>query len=128
MLSRRRLREWLTALRVAKNTAGRLPWLTLLRAILSGVVPRAVWRERMRFGCYQCPVFNLELHTCRGVPKQFAHMGCDCYVVFEALFAEPYAGGCWGRAVVGGMFGWGAYRWRSRWEKLTSPIRFLLRR
>lgn len=119
-----RLAQWVIALHVARQ---RVPWLGLLRAILSGPVPRAVWRRRLRYGCFQCPLFNRERLTCRGVPKQVRHLGCDCYVVFSAMTAEPYEGGCWGRAALGGDFGWGAVRipW---WRRPLAVVRFVLRR
>lgn len=82
----------------------------------------------MRYGCYLCPIFNHERLTCRGAIPQVAHLGCDCFVAFSAITAEPYEGGCWGRAALGGDFGWGAYRFHSRWARLISPIRFLLRK
>lgn len=122
----RRFPEWLAALREEQRTAGRVPWLTMARAVMSGVVPRRVWRQRIRT-CYACPVFNKEMLTCRGVPAQIAHLGCGCYVPFEALSAEPYVGGCWGRASIGDTFGWGAYRMRW-WERPWSVVRFVLRR
>lgn len=120
-----RLAQWVIALHRAKH---RVPWFGMIRAILSGPVPRSVWRERLRYGCYQCPVFNKELLTCRGAVPLVAHLGCDCFVPFSALTAEPYAGGCWGRAAIGNGFGWGTYRFKSRWDRLTSPIRFLIRK
>lgn len=118
-----RLAQWVIALHVARQ---RIPWSGLARAVVSGPVPREVWRARMRYGCFQCPAFNHERLTCRGVPRQFQHLGCDCYVPFSALTAEPYPGGCWGRAALGVNFGWGAHVWPSRWAKVRATIVFLL--
>ena len=124
---RRRLREWLVALREEKRTAGRLPWLTMVQAIASGTVPRSVWRRRIRT-CRTCPLFNAKFRTCRGLPKEIEHMGCGCYIPFEALAAEPYEGGCWGRAAIGEHFGWGPYSFRRRFGRLRSVIAFIRRR
>lgn len=121
----KRFREWRRALKVAHHA---VPWWRMGLAILSGPVPRKVWRERMRYGCYQCPLFNKEFRTCRGAIPQLAHLGCSCYVPFSAMTAEPYAGGCWGRATIGDTFGWGAYVFPSRWARISAPVRFLLRR
>lgn len=120
-----RLAQWVIALHFARQ---RIPWWGLVRAILSGPVPRQIWRERLRHGCYTCPLFNREHLTCRGVPKQVRHLGCDCFLPFSALTAEPYAGGCWGRAVIGPTFGWGTYVWPSRWAKWRATVRFILGR
>lgn len=120
-----RLAQWVIALHRARH---RVPWLGMLRAILSGPVPRRVWRQRLRYGCYQCPVFDRERLVCRAVPRQIRHLGCDCFVPLSALTAEPYVGGCWGRAALGDTFGWGAYRWPSAWARLLATARFLLGR
>jgi hypothetical protein len=122
-----RIGQWLVALHFARQRA---PWWRMIRALMSGTVPRSVWRERMRYGCYQCPVFNKERLTCRGAVPQVSRLGCDCFIPLLALTAEPYisseGSGCWGRAALGGEFGWGAYKFPTRGARLVSPIRFLL--
>lgn len=128
MLSRRRFNEWLAALREEKRTAGRLPWLTFARAILSGVVPARVWRRRMRT-CLTCPLFRRELNLCKSVHPAFLGLGCHCSVWATGLFANPEGNGCFIKTIhPTGSFGWPAYIWRSKIERLVSPIRFLLRR
>lgn len=107
---RLRFREWLTALATARRTAGKIPWLTLVLALLSGIVPRRVWRSRIR-RCFTCPLFTKDGFRCRGAIKAFEVWGCDCYIPFSALTAEPYEGGCYGRAKFSGEFGWGAYKY-----------------
>lgn len=137
---RRRFSEWLAALRLAQKSAGRIPVWTLIRALLSGVVPARVWRQRIRT-CYSCPAFNRDGWRCRGAVPQVAHLGCDCYIPLSALSAKPYSGGCWGRTymratvpagfgigLIETSFGWPAYTFRSRWERLWSPVRFLFRK
>lgn len=125
---RKRFPEWLAALREERRTAGRLPWLTFARAILSGVVPARVWRQRMRV-CLTCPMFRHEGYLCKSLHPRFIGMGCKCVTWMIALFANPHGNGCYAKSVLAdSSLGWGAYRWRSRWEKLFSPVRFLLRR
>lgn len=123
---RKRFAQWEAALIRAQRTAGPLPWWTMIRAILGGVVPRSVWRARMRYGCAQCPVYDGVRKVCRGVVAPYDTMGCFCYTPLEALTAEPYPGGCWGAAQFG-PFGWEAYP-MGRLERWYSPIRFLLGR
>lgn len=96
--------------------------------MLTGPVPRKVWRERMRYGCFQCPLFNKPLLTCRGVVKPYDQYGCDCFLPFKALVAAPHKGGCYGREEFGGEFGWGAYVWPSRCARIVAPLRFALRK
>lgn len=120
-----RLAQWVIALHYAKQ---RVPWFGMLLAILSGPVPRGVWRSRMRYGCYQCPLFNKDRLTCRGVFPPYDKHGCDCYLPLASLTASPYAGGCYGRAKFGGDFGWGAYVFPSRRARFLAPFRFMLGR
>ncbi len=80
----------------------------------------------MRYGCYQCPLFDKEFLRCFSVHPDFYGTGCGCYVLFSALTAEPYVGGCWGRAAYGSNFGWGAYRFPSVWARIAAPFRFML--
>lgn len=119
-----RIAQWLIAIHAAKQ---RVPWFGLIKIVFSGPVPRRVWRERLRYGCYQCELFNKKLLTCRGTIPPYSSYGCDCFLPFSCLFPEPHKGGCYGRERFGPTFGWGAYR-MGRWERLWSPIRFLLRR
>lgn len=124
----KRFPEWLSALREEKRSAGRIPWLTFARSVFSGTVPRHVWRQRLRYGCYQCELFNRAKHTCRGTVPPYDQHGCNCYIPFSALTAEPYPGGCYGRAKFGPDFGWGTYQFPSRMARLLSPLSFLMRR
>jgi hypothetical protein len=99
----RRLTEW----RRAVVSAGRtLSWWAMARALLSGTVPRAIWRQRIRV-CGKCPVYRPETRTCGGSEPR---MGCGCYVPFKALAAEPYPGGCWVRSIGVANEGWPAWR------------------
>ncbi len=126
-MNRRRIREWLAVIRLERGTDVRIPWLKMLRGILTPV-PRAVWRERLRYGCYQCPIFDHETMRCRSVHPDLLGLGCGCYVVFTALVPEPYVGGCWGRAKFNDTFGWGAYAWPSRIDRWLALPRFLMRK
>jgi hypothetical protein len=120
-----RIAQWIIALHKAKH---RIPLVGMFKAILSGPVPRKVWRERLRYGCYECVLFNKELLTCRGAMKPYDQWGCDCFLPFKAMSAEPHKGGCYGRETFKGDFGWGAYVWPSRWARIMAPIRFILRK
>lgn len=123
----RRIRQWLAALRMAGVT--RVPWLGLLRAILSGPVPRRVWRQRLRYGCFQCPLYSKidGIPVCRSSHPDMLGIGCGCYLPFLAMSAEPYRGGCFGRTLVDDI-GWPAYRHPSFRARLLAPIRFLFGR
>lgn len=129
MNSGRRLREWKVALRLAHGVVS-IPWSKMLLAMLTPV-PKRIWRERIR-RCRTCPMFDNEHYICCGTFGPFAGIGCRCYLPFKAFSAEPYVGktatGCYGRALNGGDFGWGAYVFPSRREKWTAFVRFLLRR
>ncbi len=127
MVSRRRFEEWIAALEEERRTAGRLPWLTFARAILGGTVPARVWRRRMRT-CLTCPMFRRELNLCKSVHPQFLGLGCHCVTWMIALFSNPEGNGCFAKTRnPASVLGWGPYRmpW---WERLWSPVRFLLRR
>lgn len=119
---RRRIPEWVAALADEKRTAGRIPWLTMVRAILDGAVPRRVWRERMR-SCLRCPLFRRRGWVCRSQLPFYQGAGCGCYVPFKAITPEPYDGGCYGAATFPGRIGWPAYR-MGRWERFWSVVRF----
>jgi hypothetical protein len=124
---RYRLHQWQSVLRAERGAGTKIPWSKMVRGILFPV-PRAVWRARLRYGCYQCPIFDKERLACKSIHPQLKGLGCGCYVVFSALAPEPYEGGCWGRAKFKGDFGWGAYAFPSRLSKYTAFFRFLLRR
>lgn len=128
---RRRIPQWITALRRAHGIGVPIPWLKMLRGILTPV-PRAVWRERLRYGCYQCPLFDKDNLICCGVMGPLKGIGCRCYLPFKALSAAPYEDknhrGCYGRVMFGDDFGWGEHVFASRWEILTALPRFLLGR
>lgn len=103
----RRLRQWLYALRLAG--AAKVPWFGMLQALLSGPVPREVWRNRMRYGCFVCPLYSSvqmpgttkrtdRLHLCKSTHPQMLGVGCHCAVNIVALTADPYGkAGCFGR-------------------------------
>ncbi len=129
---RKRLPEWISALRRARGEGAPIPWLAMLRGI-AFPVPRSVWRERLRHGCFQCPLFDREGYICRGVMGPMKGIGCGCFVPFKALSPEPYEKwlptepriGCYGRAKFGFPFGWPGYTFPTRWAKYTAFIRFL---
>lgn len=99
-LSLRRLREWRAAVRAAGR---KVSWWVMLRALWSGRVPRAVWRQRMRV-CLRCPVLRAGLICGDGQT-----LGCSCYTPFLAMTAQPYEKGCWVRQVGVLTEGWGPY-------------------
>jgi hypothetical protein len=121
---RRRIPEWRAALAEERRTAGRVPWWTMLKAILQGTVPRHIWRERIKV-CLQCPLYNPAGRLCKSTHPRFLGTGCGCYIPFSALSPNPYGDGCFGHSKVEGL-GWPAYRMRW-WERVLSPIRFALR-
>jgi hypothetical protein len=125
---RKRIPEWVAVLRFEHGAGVKIPWRHQFVALLSGPVPRDVWRDRLRNGCFKCVLFDKERMVCRGVVKPFNQWGCGCYLPFVALAAEPYKGGCYGRATFGYDFGWPAYHFRSRWSKMTAFWRFLRHR
>lgn len=131
----RRIPQWLAALRIAG--VRNVPWFGLLRAVLSGPVPRAVWRERLRFGCFQCPLYSSvqmpgtikrsdRSHLCRSTHPQFSGLGCGCDVHMSALWAEPHPGGCYGRTLPLTLgLGWPAYVWPHWWSRYFAILAFL---
>ncbi len=133
MISRRRLKQWVEALRLAG--VRRVPWLGLVRAILSGPVPREVWRVRMRT-CYECPLFSTvqmpgttkrtdRLWLCKSTHPDMVGIGCGCALHYKALAAEPYQNGCFGRGLDPDL-GWPAYRFRDWGERLGCVIDFIM--
>lgn len=134
MLTRRRIKQWLVALRLAGVT--RVPWLGMAMAVLGGPVPRAVWRQRMRHGCFQCPLWSSvqmpgttkgtdRVHLCKSTHPDMLGMGCNCYLPFLAWWTEPYPGGCVGQSIDPSL-GWGAYRYPSLWAQLRGVLDFIL--
>lgn len=112
----RRLKQWrAVVIEEALSSDHRPSLLKMLRAVLTGQVDRARWRARIRT-CRKCPIYDGELRRCRGPYTGVVGVkpaGCGCYVPFLALTKEPYRGahgtprnGCWGRATMGGSFGW----------------------
>jgi hypothetical protein len=107
--------EWREVLAVERFAGENPSKLTMFGHVLRGVVTQRVWRRRMRV-CLKCPVFNHELRQCRASWPMLAgatqKLGCGCYVVFLAKVNAPYTSvdgtrkGCWGRAMMGGTFGW----------------------
>ena len=103
----------------------------MLRALLTGPVPRSVWRQRIRT-CQRCPIYDRVHKACRVISPRGARLGCGCYVPFKALSASPYEGdggrGCWGRATMGESEGWPEHRFNSPAEFAWTLIDFLLGR
>lgn len=123
---RKRIKQWFEVLRWAHGRDVKIPWLGLVRALLSGPVPRAVWRERLRYGCYRCILFNGKYRACSSTHPRHLGVGCSCYLPFAALTAQPYEHGCFGYETLEGRIGWPAYRWPSRWAKARAIICFIL--
>lgn len=131
----RRLREWRTVVWKERSS---LSVPRLLRAALSGPVPRQVWRQRMRYGCGRCPIHARKLirvngvltwtglHACRG---EFGDvkLGCGCLTTAVALTANPYGDGCWAHSIEPGE-GWPKHEFASRWAKWRAVIRFIFSR
>lgn len=129
----RRLREWRTV--VWKERAS-LSVPRLVRAVLSGPVPREVWRRRMRT-CLNCPIHArwmirvngvvtwTGLHACR-TAHDGAPLGCGCLTTAVALTANPYGGGCWAASLTPDM-GWPAYFWYSRRAKWRAIVGMIFR-
>jgi hypothetical protein len=101
-----RLDEWLAVLRRERRTVSAM---AILGALASGGVQAATWRRRIRT-CMTCPIYDRRTKACRSPFPAYRHLGCGCYVPFLARTKEPYPNGCWGRAVMGPPFGWGADR------------------
>lgn len=124
MLTRRRIKQWLVALRHAGAT--KVPWLGMAMAVLGGPVPRAVWRQRMRT-CLTCPLCSRHegVLLCRSTHPDMLGAGCGCYLPYTAWWAEPYPGGCVGRSIDPEL-GWGPYRYPSRWAQVRAAVDFVL--
>jgi len=120
---RKRLRQWVAALRMAG--VRNVPWLGLISAILSGPVPRSVWRARMRT-CMKCPLYSKPegVLICRSTHPDMLGLGCSCYLPFTAMTAKAYENGCFGRDLEDTL-GWPNYAWPKPSEqlKLLTMIR-----
>jgi hypothetical protein len=132
---RKRLRQWIAVLRLAHGEGVKIPWLGLLSAVLSGIVPRSVWRARMR-RCMTCPLYSTvqptgttkgtdRLHLCKSSHPSFVGLGCHCAVNVAAASANPHGKGCYGRDLDDDL-GWPAYDWPSRRAKWRAVICFIL--
>jgi hypothetical protein len=131
---RRRLHEWRSVVWKERSS---LSVPRLLRAVLSGPVPRAVWRRRMRYGCGKCPIHARKLirvngvltwtglHACRAEFSD-APLGCGCLTTAVALTANPYGDGCWAHSL-DGETGWPAHVWPSRWAKWRAVAATIFR-
>lgn len=120
---RLRLTEWQAVLKKEHRKGS---WKGMLKAILSGPVPRRVWQSRMRI-CLKCPIYNPTLKQCRCPIRGFEHMGCGCYAPFEAMWSAPYPKGCWA-AQDNQALGWPAYRRSGSWPRTKAVLGFLLGR
>lgn len=131
-----RFRQWLAAVKLAAG-GNKVSYFHLLwgmaKALRTGRVSKAQWRQRMRYGCMKCPIYDPVRKLCRveiGTPylgnfgviyTEPRILGCGCYTPYLALVRAPYTNksvlllsdpprqvrGCWGRATMGGDFGWG---------------------
>ncbi len=111
-LSAKHLRAWWT---VARQNAGPLSAIPMLRALASGPVPREVWQQRMRT-CLRCPILDRQTMACRKVIASGRVLGCRCYTPLLALTAAPYADGCYAHNIAPHE-GWPNYvfaGWRAR--------------
>lgn len=126
---KRRYRQWRHVLEREGRSGGRVPWLTMVLAVLSGPVPRSVWRARMRT-CANCPLYSVvesstgRLPVCRSTHPAMRGQGCGCYLPFTALTANPYGHGCYGR-LLDSELGWPAHVFRSRLAEAWAVIDFL---
>lgn len=125
---RKRIPQWIQAIRSEHGRGARVPWLGMVRAVLSGPVPSEVYRHRLLGGCRKCPIFDRRRLVCRSTLPAYRHMGCGCYLGFSALSAAPYPRGCWLAQASDGRGGWPAYVWPSRWAKARSALYFLVGR
>lgn len=116
----RRIPQWLSVLRLERST---LSLRAIIRALASGPVPRAVWRNRLKT-CRACPVFNPATRQCRRFLNGNA-IGCGCWLPLKALTAAPYPKGCWGFTVMSGNLGWPAHEFLSRHQKRRAILGFI---
>lgn len=132
----RRIRQWLFALRLAgvKN----VPWFGLVSAVFSGPVPRNIWRARLRYGCFKCPLYSSiqmpdttkltdRTHLCRSTHPDMLGVGCGCELNLTAMWANPHGKGCFGQDIDPDL-GWPPYYWPSRWARVRAVIDFVFRR
>lgn len=132
---RKRIPQWIKALRLAG--AKNVPWFGLVSAVLSGPVPRKVWRERLRFGCFLCPLYSSvqmprtkwagnRVALCRSTHPDFDGLGCGCYLPFTAMAANPHGKGCFGRNLpIKPELGWGPHVWPHWWSRYVAVLAFL---
>lgn len=118
----RRLSDWSAHVRAQH---GRVSWLNMVLALLSGPVPADVWRERIKI-CARCPVKSPDAWVCRRELADGRKIGCNCDLVFKCLTAVPYSktGGCYAREITVHE-GWAAYVFPSRRAKLRAVWRFI---
>jgi hypothetical protein len=124
---RKRIPQWTQSVRREHGRGARIPWLGMIRALLSGPVPKAVFMHRLSV-CRKCPVFDRKRLVCRSTLPGYEYAGCGCLLQFSALAAAPYPRGCWLAEATDGRGGWPAYVWPSRWAKLRSTLYFLIGR
>lgn len=122
-MKRKRITQWIEAIRRASGAGAHIPWLGMVRAFLSGPVPRRVWFHRLSV-CRKCPVFNRSGWICRSPLHGYENTGCGCFIPFSALSAAPYPQGCWIAEASENQAGWPAYVFPSRWAKLRAVLRF----
>lgn len=106
----RHLREWQEVVAWERQHGENPSKLAMLRNVARGLVSHRRWRRRVKI-CLRCPIYDPQRRACRNRTRT-ANLGCGCYVPFLAKLNTPYTSadgkrkGCWGRAVVGGTFGW----------------------
>ena len=133
LISRKRLRQWCHVLSLVSAGA---PWywrawafcvagFKMTRAVLSGPVPREVWRHRMRV-CAKCPVYDRVSRACMKKQPSGITLGCGCFTPFQALTAAPYKEGCWARAIGVVDEGWPAHRYSSLANRILTIVRFIV--
>lgn len=136
IINGKRFRQWFYALRLAG--AAHVPWFGLLQAILSGPVPRKIWRARLRYGCFKCPLYSSvqipgtkkrtdRLHLCRSTHPDMLGVGCGCDLHMTSLWANPHGAGCYGQDLDPDL-GWPPYYWPSRWTRIKSTLDFIFNR
>lgn len=127
IINGKRLKQWFYALRLAG--VSQVPWFGLLQAILSGPVPRKIWRARLRYGCFKCPLYSKDngVMLCKSSHPDMLGLGCGCYLPFTALWANPEGAGCFGQSIDLDL-GWPPYYWPSRWARIKSTLDFIFNR